>query len=424
MSDEYKHNHYVPEWYQKRFLLDGQNRQHYLDLKPETKVQNGYKFTRNAKRYWGPKLCFAQNDLYTISIGGLDNKDLEKLFFGELDALGNDAVKHFADFKFGDASHEAFKSLLPYMSAQKLRTPKGLAWLTWLIELRGSTDKNKTLLAMREFSSLYCAIWAEAVWQIADATLSPTKFIISDNPVVVYNRECFPDSHVCKGFRDPDVRCAASHTYFPLSPNKVLILTNLSWVRDPYQKPMKIRPNPEFMRPAMFKFTDIQVDRYLTEEEVLQINYVTKKRASRYISAAKEEWLYPERHIKSKHWRKLGDGYLFMPDPRHIHGGGEIFIGYGNGRSDAYSAYGHKPWQDGYEDKERDSREWETMLRFKAEWCATMGQDYRGIPVDMKWSSRPLKHKMSDDYFCEECARDRLAMKIPGERKRRRRLRR
>jgi len=423
MSEEYKHNHYLPEWYQKRFLPDGQSQQHYLDLKPEVIIQNGHKFTRKAKLKWGPKLCFAQDDLYTLSIGGLDIKDLEKFFFGELDADGSDAVAHFADFDYGDKSHQAFDSLLPYLSAQKLRTPRGLAWLSWLIKQSGSTDKNQTLLTMQKFSRLFCAIWAEAVWQIADASQSPTKFIISDNPVVIYNRECFPDSHFCKGFHDPDIRWAASHTYFPLSPDKVLILSNLSWVRDPFQNPTKIRPNPEYMRSAIFKFTDIQVDRYLTEEEVLQINYVTKKRASRYISAAKEEWLYPERHMKSKHWRKLGNGYLFMPDPRHIHGGGEIFIGYGNGQTDASSAYGHKPWQKGYEDKERDNREWETMQRFKAEWCATMGQEYRGIPVDMKWSTRPLKHKMDEEYYLRECARDRLTMKMPGEKRRRRRLR-
>lgn len=423
MPDEYKHNHYVPEWYQKRFLPEGQYHQHFLDLKPEALIRDGHKFIRKDKMDWGPKRCFAQDDLYTLSIGGLENRDLEKFFFGDLDTLGSKAVAHFADFTYGDVSHEAFESLLPYMSAQKLRTPRGLAWLRWLIKQGGQADKNKTLLTMRQYANLFCAIWAEAVWQIADASKSPTKFIISDNPVVVYNRECFPGSPTCRGFHDPDVRCSASHTYFPLSPDKVLILTNLSWVRDPYQKPMKLRPNPEFMRNAMFKFTDIQVDRFLTEEEVLQINYVTKMRADRYIAAEKEEWLYPERHLKSIHWRKLGDGYLFMPDPRHIHGGGEILIGYDGGRSDSFSAYGHKRWQDGYEDKARNDREWEAMLRFKAEWCVIMGQEYRGIPVDRMWSSRPLIRSMDDEYFADECARDKEAFKKPGERARRRRLR-
>ncbi len=159
----------------------------------------------------------------------------------------------------------------------------------------------------------------------------------------------------------------------------MLILTNLSWVRDPFQNPLKLRPNPNFFRDAIFKFTDIQVDRFLTAEEVLELNYITKKRAFRYIAAKEEEWLYPERCIRSTNWRKLGDGYLLMPDPRHIHGGGEITIGYEGGRYDWFSAYGHKPWQEGYEDKKRDEREWAAMQKFKAEWAATYGPEYRGV---------------------------------------------
>ena len=30
---QYRHNHYVPIWYQKRFMLDGEHRHYRLDLK-------------------------------------------------------------------------------------------------------------------------------------------------------------------------------------------------------------------------------------------------------------------------------------------------------------------------------------------------------------------------------------------------------
>jgi ABC-type uncharacterized transport system substrate-binding protein len=43
-----------------------------------------------------------------------------------------------------------------------------------------------------------------------------------------------------------------------------------------------------------------------------------------------------------------------MPEPRLVHMGGEIFLGYEGGRSDAFGAYGHKPWQKGYEDEKRE----------------------------------------------------------------------
>ena len=421
MSRDYRHNHYVPEWYQKRFLREGQSKYYYLDLRPDTVTQNGHSYIRKALLRWGPRSCFAQSDLYTTSWGGLENRDIERFFFGEFDAKGQVAVEHFSSFEFGAGSHDAFQVLLPYISIQKLRTPKGLGWLRKAV---GDLTKNDSLLFLQRIRNIFCAIWSECVWQIADASRSPTKLIISDHPVVVYNRECFPGSKYCKGFNDPDIRLAATHTYFPLNSDKLLILTNLSWVRDPFQNPLKPRPNSMFFRDSIFKFTSIQVDRYLTEEEVREINYITKKRAFRYIAAAEEEWLYPEHHLRSINWRKLGDGYLLMPDPRHIYGGGETFIGYEGGLRDGFSAYGHKPWQEGYKDKRRDNREWDAMQKFKAEWAATFGPKYRGVNREFLVTGETPKRHMDEDYWRSECERDKEYLKMPGERKRRRRLKR
>jgi hypothetical protein len=149
----------------------------------------------------------------------------------------------------------------------------------------------------------------------------------------------------------------ATHTYFPLSLNKILILTNLSWVRNPYQNELKARPNPTMFRDTVFNFLTIQTGRRLTEDEVLEINMITKRRAYRYVAAAEEEWLYPETRVSSDYWKKLGDGYLLMPEPRLVHLGGEILIGYKGGRSDAFGEYGHKPWQKGYKDQKREEKE-------------------------------------------------------------------
>lgn len=422
MLQEYKHNHYVPEWYQKRFLPVGQSQHFYLDLQPEKIVQNGHSHTRNELLRWGPKKCFAKDDLYTTRWGSIENRDIEKNFFDGVDRDGKAAVEHFSNWKFDGESAEALQSLLPYMSVQKLRTPKGLGWLRRRFR---NLDHNETLIFLQEIQNIYCTIWSECVWQIADASNSNTKFIISDHPVVVYNRECFPGSTYCKGNDDPDIRNAATHTYFPLSPDKVLIFTNLSWVRDPFQNPLKLRPNPNFMRqPAMFSFLDIQVDRFLSEEEVIEINYVTKKRANRYVAAAKAEWLYPELHLRTSNWRKLGDGYLFMPDPRHVHGEGKFFVKYESGRRDSSSEYGHKPWQEGYEDKIRQDHEWKTMEKFKAEWSATYGAKYRGVINDLISNNRPRLYHMDDEYHAKECLRDRDFLKLPGERSRRRVLKR
>ena len=128
--------------------------------------------------------------------------------------------------------------------------------------------------------------------------------------------------------------------------------------------------------------------------------------------------------MRSTNWRKLGDGYLLMPDPRHIHGGGEIFIGYKSGRSDAFSAYGHKPWQEEYEDKKRDEREEAAMQKFQAEWAATYGPEYRGVTHEFLSAGESPRTSMGEDYWRSECELDKEYLKLPGERARRRKLKR
>jgi hypothetical protein len=116
--------------------------------------------------------------------------------------------------------------------------------------------------------------------------------------------------------------------------------------------------------------------RKLTEDEVLQINLITKRRAYRYIAAAKEEWLYPERTVSTDHWKKFGDGYLLMPEPRLIHMGGEVVIGYRGGGGQSFSPYGHTRGQPGFKDQKREGRETKALLRFQAEWAAKHGAKY------------------------------------------------
>ena len=379
-QDEYRHNHYVPEWYQKQFMLPGQSKYYRLDLAPERRTGNGVSFTRHDLHHWGARRIFAENDLYTTQWQGITNTDIEQFFFGDLDNKAANAVKFFASFKAPNVRNEAFQNLIHYMSVQKLRTPKGLDFVRLIA---GHRNKNDVLALMQRMQQIFCAIWTECVWQIADAGNSPTKFIISDHPVTVYNRACPPGSSTCQKVGDPDIRMHATHTYFPLSLSRVLILTNLSWPRDPYQKETDLRPNPNFFRPAMFKWTSIQTDRDLSEDEVITINYITKKRARRYVAGAEREWLFPEKRMKSLHWQRFGDGYLFMPEPRLLHMGGEIIMGWDDGTSDAFSEYGHKPSQEGFKDNVRFARESRSLDQFQAEWAMLRGPRY--IAEDFEW---------------------------------------
>jgi uncharacterized protein DUF4238 len=293
--------------------------------------------------------------------------------FGKIDNIAPKTVDFFSTFNYETHEENYFQDFMAYMSLQKLRTPKGLAAFATMAK---SYERNATLILLQQLRHIYCAIWTECVWQVAEATNSPTKFIISDHPVTVYNRACPPLSKYCLNGNDPDIRLHATHTYFPLSPEKVLILTNLSWVRNPYQSETGVRPNPNYFRDSMFNMLSIQTGRMLSEDEVLQINSITKRRAYRYIAAAKKEWLYPEKYASTDHWKKFGDGWLLMPEPRLEHMGGKIVIGFKGGGGTSFGEYGHRPWQKGYEDKDREAKEWKTLERFKAEWAVKYGPKY------------------------------------------------
>lgn len=286
-------------------------------------ISNGHQYTRNALLRWGPPRCFYLDDLYTTAFGAWKSTEIEERFFGPVDQQGKAAVEYFATFERPSADSEKLGAMLPYMSIQKLRTPKGLGNF---FSITGSDNQNNALIRMQEVQQIFCTLWTECVWCIADASESSTKFILSDHPITVYNQGCFPGSKYCLGHNDPDIGLNGTHTIFPLSLEKILILTNLSWVRNPHGKPIKERPNPVPFRRTVFNFHDIQTGRMLSDEEVNEINLIIKKRAYRYIAAAEEEWLYPEKKVSTNQWNQLGDGYLLMPDPRSVSFGGETVI--------------------------------------------------------------------------------------------------
>lgn len=381
MAQGFRNNHYVPKWYQKRFIppTARERKYFYLDVRPEHVTRDGRTHTRDAVRRLGPISCFCETDLYTTRFGNWISTDIERLFFGRVDTEGRAAVEYWTDFKHPSVEHDAFQQFIPYLSLQKLRTPKGLLQLSELVQVQ---DKNAVLIGMQKVRNLYGAVWAESVWSILDASQSPTKFIISDHPVTTYNRACFPGSPQCRWHRDPDVTYNASHTLFPLSLDKMLVMTNLPWARNPYGNPMKRRPNPDLLRNSgMFNFMNVQTGRVLTETEVMEINFVVKQRAFRYIAAGERDWLFPEEHMRMPMWDKLGNGYLFMPDPRSVGNTVETIIRYTSGRSEAYDPYGRQPGQHGYGQPPSDD-DWNAHLAFQGEYARVFGPKRRGVTFE------------------------------------------
>jgi hypothetical protein len=374
----YHRNHYVPIWYQRRFMVPGMKEQkfQYLDLKPANVVKGTRRMLRKDLMHWGPGRCFYQDDLYTTRFGGFESTDIEQYFFGGVDNAAPAALDYFATFNHPSADGDSFHALLPYMSLQKLRTPKGLAMMEARLQ---SPTKNQILLRLQQLGQMYCALWSECIWSIADASESATKFIVSDHPVTVYNKGCFPGSRTCANFGDPEIWQTGTHTIYPISIDRCLILTNLSWVRNCYANPLRDRPHPELFREAMFNFMQIQVGRKLSEREVIEINYVIKSRAYRYVAAAEREWLYPERKLGNTRWDRLGDGLLFMPDPRGVTFSIGIVMGFTGGGGTAFDAYGRRPWQADYDDgKGVDAVEWNGLHAFQGEFARRYGPKRRG----------------------------------------------
>jgi hypothetical protein len=391
VSAEYRNNHYVPQWYQRRFIPpDAKDRELFLlDLYPETfRTGSGKKVRRKALRRTGTRRCFAIDDLYTTRLEGIESRELEKSFFGEIDRRGQLAVEWFASDGWDGYYEGVLQDLMGFMSTQKVRTPKGLDWLQGI---GAGRDREDVLAAMSHLRDLYGAVWSECVWQIADAAGSPTKFIISDHPVTVYNHACAPGNPLyTRGANEPDIRLHATHTLFPLSPDRLLILTNRTWACDPYRSPLGSRPNPNLFRAAIFNFLEIHRGRRLDETEVLAINQLIKRRAYRYIAAGKEEWLYPERHGKIG-WRDAADSALLMPDPRPLTPNAQIIIGYEGGATEAMDSFGRLPGDPEYTQEMAAADAWGPLRRWQQEFEDRFGPDLRGGPWD-----RMRKHDRKD----------------------------
>jgi len=399
MSASYQNNHYVPVWYQKRFIPSESSEKalFYLDLEPGNFVDGkGIRRKRKDIRLLGPRHCFVQKDLYRTGLLGLAPTDIEQFFFGKIDERGKEAVAVFSNFEYkigGNGSN--FHDLLRYLSTQKLRTPKGLGWICDAFRAK---SRDEVLTKMIDYQRLFCAIWTECVWQIAEAKDSDTKFIISDHPVTVYNRELGPRNQKCRGFNDPEIWLNGSHTLFPLSAEKILILTNLSWVRNPYQSAKAQRPHSNPLRDAMFMTCEVQTERYLTENEVRQINFIIKKRALRYVASGNKEWLFPEEHVSKSDWPRFGNGYLLMPEPRVLNFSTQTLIQYKSGRVDGFDEYGRRGVSDEADEEARE-KESRTLDQFKAEFAQLIGRQRRGRTFEFGSLSDEEDCEMIHEYY-------------------------
>jgi uncharacterized protein YchJ len=329
-------NHYVPQWHQERFFAPGKTTLCLLDLNPPsfprgdgTVAIGRYLFDSPSSR------AFVEDDLYSTFFGGEVNDEIERIFFGDIDRRGAEAVRAFCRDDQG-AWHEHFQDLFEFLDIQKLRTPKGLAWLRQqypeigrLGEMLPGVAQNQLMFEMQGIRMLNVTTWTTGVREIVSAEQAGVKFILSDHPVTVYNHAAPPSDARNRHPGDPSPALKGSQTLFPLGPDHVLILTNLEYAKDPAVRPDVKRTFARNYQPTMVSTIEFIKTRHLTDEQVAEVNFVIKARASRYIAGSRREDLYPEK-VVSKSWTDLRATFL-PPADQLYRFGGEMFASFENG---------------------------------------------------------------------------------------------
>src|SRR5690606_30406713 len=103
--------------------------------------------------------------------------------------------------------------------------------------------------------------------EIVSAKRSEVKFIVSDNPITLYNSAFYPGNNACKFPHDPGIELQGTRTIFPLDLDHCAILTNLEYARRPGKnKAVKPRTNPRFFDQTIIKYDDIIRDRALNTD--------------------------------------------------------------------------------------------------------------------------------------------------------------
>lgn len=375
-----RNNHYVPQWYQKGFSLNGK-KLHYLNLSPdEITLKDGRVIKHNERQMLPPSQCFFEYDLYTTFFGPFISDLIETELFGEIDNIGSKAVKAFIDGNESDR-HDRFMDFFKYIDAQKTRTPKGL---TWLKEKYESLDQLNLMTEMQKIQQMHCTIWLEGTREIVSAKDSGIKFIISDHPVTIYNYTCPPDSKACNYPNDPSIALKATQSLFPLDRDHCLILTNYEFASEPNLKdPNHKRTNARNFGETLVRTNAFLRDRSLNERQVREINYVIKQRARRYIAAEEKEWLYPELDV-SIQWENIKQT-LLPPANKVYEFGGEMFAGTRGGKMYYQDAFGRTSRDISYLNKEQPA----TKLLANDNCPCGQGKKFKNCCRDKEMSKRP-----------------------------------
>lgn len=188
-QQSYRH-HYIPQWYQKGFLLEGHTAFKVLDLSPKIfRDSKGVVVGKGRKILdKGPDAWFFERDLYTTRVLGKPNDDIERLLFGEIDRTGKDAINALIESNW-EKVHFTYTQVFEFLDALRLRTPKGLRFLRATLQAK---NQQELMIQMQKVRRMHCVMWMEGAIEIFEAAQSATKFIFSDHPVTFFNPHVFP----------------------------------------------------------------------------------------------------------------------------------------------------------------------------------------------------------------------------------------
>jgi hypothetical protein len=172
-------------------------------------------------------------------------------------------------------------------------------------------------------------------------------------------------------------------------------------VRNPWSDLLASRLNARAYQTTMMSLLGIQFGRELTEDEVLRINLILKRRATRYIAAAEEEWLYPEHRVSVQHWSKLDDDWFLFPNLWKVTFTSGTVAGFSGGGSWAADEYGYHPGDPDYDDKRRREKEWNLHEKAQRAW-ARKRAGCSVAHVDDGISSDRVSDKMMEEYLASE----------------------
>lgn len=331
----YKRNHYVPEWHQRHFFEPGKETLAYRNLDPGRFTRRDGSIAYGKSRFDSPpSRCFFEDDLYTTFFDAGPNDEIERRLFGAIDTHGSRAIAAYLLADQGEW-HRHFQTLFDYIDIQKIRTPKGLAWLRAQYPEPGQND---LMMEMQGIRNLHCTIWTTGVREIVSAEDSAVKFILTDHPVTVYNHAVPPGHALGLYPNDPPIALKASQTLFPLSRDFCLILTNLEYAQDPACPPLEKRTFARNFRNTMVSTINFIRSRRLAADDVVRINRIFKAKACKFIAAGREEWLNPEA-MNDEPWSALGSALL--PPHRELgEFGGEMMAQWDSGDTHYQDAFG------------------------------------------------------------------------------------